>query len=108
MSLDAPESAHHAVSEFLYSAILLLWAQMMAYDTEWREFIRNLAETVVYDCALFIVASCVLRLILRRFCSTLVGVLANVALRGTTEYVLMEFIVLLLTIYYITGSSSDS
>ena len=47
-------------------------------------------------CGFFIVASCDLRLVLRRFFSILVGVLSSVKLRGTTEYVLMGFTVLLL------------
>ena len=79
----------------------------MAYVTDWREVDRHLVEDVVSDCAFFIVASCVLRLVLRYFFSTLVGVLASVVLIGTAEYVLMEFVVLLLTIYLNTCSSSE-
>ena len=61
------------------------------------------------NCACFIVARCVLPLLLRCFFSTLIGVLASVLLRGTTEYVLMEFTVLsLLTISSNTGSSYES
>ena len=61
------------------------------------------------ECAIFIVVRCVLRLILRHLFSTLVGVLANVKFRGTTEYVLMGFTVLsLLTLSSNTGSSSAS
>ena len=59
------------------------------------------------DSDIFIVTSCVLRLVLRFFFSILVGVLASVVLRGTIEYVLMELIVLLLTIYSNTGSSYE-
>ena len=54
------------------------------------------------------ILSFVLRLVLRRFFSTFSGVLASIELRGTTEYVLMEFIVLsLLTISLNNGSSSE-
>ena len=64
--------------ELLYRAILLVWAWMMACDTEWKAVDKNLEEDVVSDCDRFIVARCVLRLVLRRFFSTLVGVLASV------------------------------
>ena len=81
----------------------------MACETEWREVNRNLAEDVVSYFYRFMVASCVLTLVLCCFFSTLVGVLASVVLRGTTGYVLMEFTVLsLLTISSNTGSSSES
>ena len=43
-----------------------------------EEVDRNLAEAVVLDCAHFIVARCVLPLVLRFFFSTLVGVIASV------------------------------
>ena len=56
----------------------------MACDTEWRAVNKNLAEAVVYDCALFIVTGFVLCLVLHHFFSTLVGVLDSVELRGTT------------------------
>ena len=59
MSSDAPDSAHHSVSELFYSAILLGRAQIMTCDTDWRSVDRNLVEAVVSDCAIFIVASCV-------------------------------------------------
>ena len=108
MSSDSPESEEHAVSELLYSAVLLVCAQMMACDTEWRAVDRNLADDVVSDCAIFTVAMCVQCCILHCFFSNLVGVLASVVLRGTAEYVLMEFIVLLLTISPNTGSYSES
>ena len=81
---------------------------MIACDTEWRAVDRNLAEAVLSDCACFIVAICVQSRVLRCFFSTSVGVLASVVLRGTIEYVLMEFIVLLLAISSNTGSSSKS
>ena len=81
---------------------------MIACDTEWRVVDRNREEAVVSDCDIFIVASCVLSIFLRCFFSTLFGVLTSVVLRGTTDYILMEFIVLLLTLYLNTGSSSDS
>ena len=59
------------------------------------------------DCALFIVASFFLIIVLRRFFSTLVGVITSVTLGGTTKYVLMKFKVLLLQIIYSnTGESS--
>ena len=108
MSSDALDSAQHAVSELLYRAILLVWEQMMACDTELREANRNIAKAVVSYCDTFIVASFVLRLVLLPLFSTFVGVLDSVELRGTTEYVLMEFTVLsLLTIYSNTGLSSE-
>ena len=82
---------------------------MMAYDTEWRVIDKNLAEAIVYDYALFIVEICFLRLVLSCFFRILVGVLASAELKGTTEYVLMEFIVLsLLTNSSNTGLSSKS
>ena len=105
MSLGAPDSEHHSVSELLYRAILLVWAWMMACDTEWRVFDKNMVEAVFYNCAIFILVSCVLCLVLRLFFITLVGVLDSSKLRGTTEHVLMYFKVLsLLTIYSNTGS----
>ena len=91
MSSDAPESAQHAVSEFLHSSILFVCEQMMACETEWRPLDRNLVEAVLSDCACFTVASCVRRRVLRCLFSTLCGVLTSVLLRGTTEYVLMVF-----------------
>ena len=94
MSLDAPESAHHDLSELLHMAILLVWAWMMVCDTEWMAVDKNLVEAEVSDYALFTVSICVLRLLLRCFFGTLVGVLAIVDLIGTTEYLLMEFTVL--------------
>ena len=82
---------------------------MMACDTECRAVDKNLAEAVVSNCAILIVASCVLSLVLQCFFSTLVGVLDSVKLVGTTEYVLIGFtVLLLLTIYSNTGSSSES
>ena len=63
---------------------------------------------MVSACACFIVVICVCHCVLRCFLNTVVGVLASVVLRSTTEYVLMEFIVLLLTIYSYTGLSSES
>ena len=78
MSSDAPESVQHSVSVLLYRAILPVRARVIAWKTEWREVNRNIAEAVVSDYACFIVASCVLNLILRCFFSTLVGVLASV------------------------------
>ena len=71
-----------------------MWARVMACETEWREVDRNLADAVVSDWGLFIVASCVLPLFLLCFFSTLIGVLYSVKRGGTTEYVLMEFTVL--------------
>ena len=64
---------------------------------------------MVSACACFIVAIFVWHFVLRCFLNTVVGVLASVLLRGTTEYVLMEFTVLsLLIISLSTGSSSES
>ena len=61
------------------------------------------------DWACLIVASRVLPLIFRCFFSTLGGVLTSVNLGGTTMYVLMVFIIgLLSTISSNTGSSSES
>ena len=84
MSSDSLDSAQHDVSDLLYSAILLVWERMMAYDTEWRAVDRNLAEAAVSDCALFIVVRRVIRLVLRCFFSTSVGVLASFVLIGNT------------------------
>ena len=64
---------------------------MMACNNKCRSVDKNLAEAVVSDCALFIVMSCALRLGVRRFFITLVGVLDSVELRVTTEYLLMGF-----------------
>ena len=69
----------------------------------------NPAEAVVSDWSRFIVASLVLPLIFICFFSTLGGVLTSVNLVGTTIYVLMIFIIgLLSTISLNTGSSSES
>ena len=82
---------------------------MIAWDTEWRAVDRNQAEAVFPNCARCIVASFVLPLILRCLFSTLGGVLTIVKLGGTTIYVLMGFIIeLLSTISSNTGSSSES
>ena len=108
MSSDAPESPQHAVLEFLCSDILLVCAQMLACDTECRAVDRNIVEAVVFICACFIVPRYFRRCVLCCFFSTLFDVLACVVLRGTIEYVLMGFMVLLLTIYSNTCSSSDS
>ena len=67
---------------------------MMACDTEWRVIDKNISEAVVSESALFIVASCVLHLVLRCFFSTLFGVLDSVDLRVTTDYILIDFTVL--------------
>ena len=83
MSSDAPESAQHSVSDLLYIDIFLVCAQIMACDTECREVNMNLAEAVVYDCALFIVVRCVQRRVLYCFFSTLVGVLNSVVWLST-------------------------
>ena len=50
-----------------------VWARIMARDTKWRAVDENLAEGVVFNCAIFIVASCVLHPVLRLCFSTLVG-----------------------------------
>ena len=62
-----------------------VWVRMMASYTEWRAVDKNLAEAVLSDCALFIVASVFLHLVLRHFFRTLVVVLASVELRGKAE-----------------------
>ena len=64
-----------------------MWSRMMAYDTEWKAVDKNLAEAVVSDCNIFIVAICVIHIILRIFFSALVGVLASFKLVVATEYV---------------------
>ena len=71
MSSDAPKSAQHAVSLLLYIAILLMFARVIAWDTEWRAVDIKQVEAVLLDCAHFIDASLVLPLILRFFFSTL-------------------------------------
>ena len=98
MYSDDPESAQHTVFLLLYIAILLVFARVIAWDTEWRAVDRNRAEDVLSDCARFIVASIVLPLILRLFCSTFGGVLASVRGGGTTMYVLIGFIELISSI----------
>ena len=86
-----------------------MFARVIAWDTEWKLVDRNRSEAVFSDCARFIVASLVLPLILSCFFSTLGGVLTSVKLGGTTMYVLMGFIIeLLSTISSNTGSSSES
>ena len=61
------------------------------------------------ECDSLIFTSLVLPLILRSFFSTLSGVITSVKLGGTTVYVLMGFIIKLLsTIFSNTGSSSES
>ena len=82
---------------------------MIAWDNEWGAVERNLAEAVVSDWNFWIFASLVLPLIFRCFFSTLGGGLTSVNLEGTTMYVLMVFIIgLLSTISSNTGSSSGS
>ena len=81
---------------------------MMACDTEWRAVDNNIVEDLVSCCALFIVARYFLRLFLRIFFITLVGVIDSVELIGTTEYVFMDFTVLsLLDIPSNTGALSE-
>ena len=80
----------------------------MTCDTEWRALDRNLEDAVVSDYTQFIVASCVRRRVLHFFFSALYGVQIGVLLRGTTEYALMGFKILLSTIYSNTGSFSES
>ena len=109
MYSDAPKSSQYAVSELLYRVILSVWARMMSCDTECRSVDNNIVEAVESECALFIVSSCVLSIVLHQLFSTLVGVLASVEFRGNTDYVLMDFTVLsLLTISSNTGPLSES
>ena len=90
-------SIHRRPCPFLlYIAILRLFAQVIAWDTEWRAVDRNRAEAVLLDCACFIVASLVLTLILRFLFSNVGGVLTSVNLVGTTMYLLMGFLIELL------------
>ena len=70
MSSDDPDYAHHAMYLFLYIAIFLVFARVIAWDTEWRAVDRKQAEAVLSECARFIVASLVLPLILRFFLNT--------------------------------------
>ena len=72
---------------------------MMACCTELRSVDKNINYDKVPDCALCIVAIYFLRLVLRYFFITLVGVLSSATIRGTTKYLLMGFIVLLITIF---------
>ena len=53
-------------------------ARVITWETDWRVVDRNLVEAVVSECARFIVASCVLPLILRYFLRSLAGVLVSV------------------------------
>ena len=64
-----------------------MWARVMVCETEGRAVNRNLAKAMVSDFDRFIIASCVLPLVLHCFFSTLVGVLASVKCGGTTYYV---------------------
>ena len=66
------------MSLLLYMDILLVFARVIAWDTEWRAVDRKQAEAVLSECDRFIVASIVLPIILGCFLSTLVGVLASV------------------------------
>ena len=82
---------------------------MIAWDTEWGEVDRNQYEAVLSDHAPFIVASLFLPLILRCFFSTLGGVITSVKLVVNTMYVLMGFIIeLLSTISLNNGLYSES
>ena len=78
MSSDYPESTQHAVSLLLYIAIVLVFAWVIAWDTEWRSVNRKQGEAVLLDRDRFIVAIFVLPLILHFFLSTLGCVLASV------------------------------
>ena len=69
---------------------------------------KKRADAELSDCDLYIIATCFLRLVLQRFFSTLVGVLSSATTRITTKYVLMVFIVLLLTISSNTVAISKS
>ena len=91
MSHDAPESAQHAVSLLLYISILLVFARVIAWDTEWMAVYIKQAEAVLSDCACFIVAIIFLSLILRCFLSTLGGVIASFKGVFTKMYVLLGF-----------------
>ena len=78
MYSNDPEYAQHTVSVLLYRAILSVWAQVIAWETEWKTVNRNLVEAVVSDCAHFIVTSCVLPIVLNILFGTIVGVLDSV------------------------------
>ena len=80
---------------------------MMDCDTEWREVGKKRDGAEVSDCALCIIANCFLRILLRHFFSTLVGVQSSATIGGTTKYVLMGFMVLVLTISSNTGAFSE-
>ena len=97
------------MSFLLYIAILWIFDLVIAWDTECSAIERNLYEAVVSDWSLCIVVSLVLPLIFRCFFSTLGGGQTSVNLGGNTMYVLMVFIIgLLSTISSNTGSSSES
>ena len=82
---------------------------MISWDTDWRAVDRNLAEAVLSDWACLILEILFLTLFLRCFFSTLGGVLTIFKLGGTTVYVLMGFILeLLSTISLNTRLSSES
>ena len=51
---------------------------MVDCDTEWMAVEKNLADAVVSDGDILIVASCVMNLVLCHFFITLVGVIASV------------------------------
>ena len=109
MSSDAPESAQQDSSELFYSAILLVCAWTIACDTKLRVVNRNQADAELPDCALLIVASSHLRIVLQSILSTLEGMLLSATTRLDTVHVLMGFIGLSVmpTIYSNTGSYSE-
>ena len=81
---------------------------MMTCDTDWEEFYKKWADAELFDCALCIVARCLLRLFLQRFFINLFVMLSIATIGVTPKYVLMRFKVLLLTIYLNTGALSKS
>ena len=78
MSFDAPESTQHTVSLLLWMTMLLAFAHVVAWDSEWIAVNRKRVEAVVLECARFIVASLVLPFNLLCLLITLVDVLASV------------------------------
>ena len=65
------EYVQQASSYLFYTAILLVCAQIIACDTEWRAVNRNQADVELSDCAILIVATYSIHIVLWRFLSTL-------------------------------------
>ena len=70
---------------------------MIAWYTKCRAVHRNLVDAVLSGCALLIVPSLAIPLILHCLFGTLYSVLTSVKLGVTTVYILMGFIIELLS-----------